>query len=253
VLLLVLAAAAAGASGAAWAEEAIVLDNGAVLRGSAVREDASVVSFRLAGLGTDTRIEIRKDKILKRFSTNASGLYDPASYPGGAPTSDGEPTRPATRGAAPSVAAVVVPTTLPEEEPAAHEEGFIKRFIRLAVVAFPQDPASRTFLVGLAFIVLLCLVAIGGRMAEIESMDLSRDTILTAALAGLLALDALWYDTFLRADRAPWVIPLELAAFVGVSMVATKCSLGRAVLLLAFVLFSGTLVTFAAGAVLVAV
>jgi hypothetical protein len=253
VLAVVLALVALWAAGTARAEEAIVLDNGAVLRGMAIREDANAVLFRLAGVGTDTRIEIRRDRILKRFSTDASGLYDPGQYPGGALGSGETTVLSATKPPAAPVAPLIQPTLLPEEEPSADEEGFLKRLIRLAVVAFPREPASRTFLAGLAFVVLLCLVGIGGRMAEIESMDLARSTILTAAIAALLAMDVLWYDMFLRADRAVWVVPAELAAWVAGTSLVMKCGVGRAVLLLAFVLFSGTLVAFAAGAVLVAV
>src|SRR5438045_2580985 len=53
----------------ARAEEAIVLDNGAVLRGSVVREDATTLVFQLSGVGSDSRITIARSHVTQRFVT----------------------------------------------------------------------------------------------------------------------------------------------------------------------------------------
>src|SRR5262245_50878624 len=53
----------------AAAEEAIVLDNGTILRGNVVREEGSSVVFQLAGVGNDSRVTVEKTRIVQRFQT----------------------------------------------------------------------------------------------------------------------------------------------------------------------------------------
>ena len=117
----------------------------------------------------------------------------------------------------------------------------------------PKDPTSRAFLAALAFGILLCLVDLGTRMADVEGATLGRNTVLAFALGCLVAADSIWHEVFLRADRATWVVPAQLAVWVGVACLTVKCGFGWGVLLLAFTVFGGCLVAFASGAVLVAV
>jgi hypothetical protein len=228
---------------AARAEEALVLDNGAILQGTVVREESGVLHFRLSGVGTDSRIEIRRDRVVKRFTT-----VDPTrrhSYADLAPSET--PTEPATSTVAPT------PAPLPAEEPEPSQETFFARFLRLAALAFPTDVHSRVFLVVLGLVVVLCLVAIGGRVADLEGLTLGKSTALALFFAAIIAADVHWAETLIRADRAPWVIPLQLTAWVGLAMATVRCGFGRAVMLLAFVIFTGGIVTFASGALLVTV
>src|SRR5207247_5306694 len=53
----------------ARAEEAIVLDNGAVLRGVVVREDATTLIFKLTGVGTDSRLPVSREPSAQRSVT----------------------------------------------------------------------------------------------------------------------------------------------------------------------------------------
>jgi hypothetical protein len=247
--------ALAALSRPAAAEEAIVLDNGTVLRGNVVREDEKTILFRLAGVGTDNRLTIERRHVTQRFVT-----VDPAkwaaltkrSVPGSDPLPEPvELTGPAEP-AAPALASAVAPP-LPAEEPDAREESFFVRIGRRAVLAFPNDATSRALLATLGVVLLLCLVALGGRMADVQGLTLGKSTALGLLLGGLLTVDVLWADTLLRADHAIVFVPLQLLAWVSCAAVVVRCGFGRAFTLLAFVLFSGALVTFSAGSMLVLV
>jgi hypothetical protein len=245
--VLLVAAVLLAAALPARAEEALVLDNGAILQGHVVREDARVIEFRLSGVGTDSRVEVRKDRITKRFTTVDPTRGTPVLEET-APTPEPEvPTEPEPIG--PTVEA----EPLPAEEPAPSEERFFERFFRLAALAFPRDVPSRAFLAVLGVVVILCLVGLGARVADVEEMTLGKNTALALALAAGMAADVVWSETLLRADRAPWVIPAQLLVWVGLAAATLRCGVNRAVLLLAFVVFTGAIVAFAAGALLVIV
>jgi hypothetical protein len=259
-LLLALTAAllalAVLGAGRASAEEAIVLDNGTVLRGNVVTEDADTILFRLAGVGTDNRLTIERKHVTQRFVT-----VDPAKWaaltrrssPGVDPLP--EPVDLATQPVVPMPRpplAVTAPP-LPAEEPDARQESFFVRIARRAELAMPIDATSRALLASLGVLLLLCLVALGGRMADVKGLTLGKSTGLGLLLGLLLAVDVVFADTLLRADHAIVFVPLELLAWVSCAAVIIQCSFGRAFTLLAFVLFSGALVTFSAGAMLVLV
>jgi hypothetical protein len=100
---------------------------------------------------------------------------------------------------------------------------------------------------------VLCLVGLGARVADLEGMTLGRNTVLALAFAGMVAANAYWADRVLRADVATWLIPAQLLAWVFLAAGTVRCGIGRAVLLLAFVVFTGSIVAFASGALLVIV
>lgn len=249
-------------AGVALAEEALVLDNGAILRGTVVREDAKSLTFKLAGLGTDSKITVERSHILQRFTTVDPQVGVAASKPAPA-----EATNLASEGvpvpsihSADGVPAVLAPSSpeartpsIPEEEPEARHETFFERAARRAGLAFPREAPARAFLMALAIAVLLCLVALGGRMADIQGLTLGRSTGLALLLGGLVMLNVVWADTFMRADRAPVLVPLEFLAWVGCAAGILRCGFGKAIQLLAFVVFSLALVTFSAGVVLVSI
>jgi hypothetical protein len=240
----------------AAAEEALVLDNGAVLRGEVLHEERDTIEFRLSGVGTDSRITIRRERIVRRFVTvdrESAGSRLPveqASQPAPTRVEDDVAEAPPP----PPLAAVRhVPAALPAEEPRASEESFIARTTRLAVLAFPRNPFARALCLLLGVVVLLCLVGLGGKMADVEGLDLAGSATLAGLLGVFLVLDAVFAEHVLKASTASWVLPLEVVAWIGAAAGLVRCGVARATVLLAFVLFCGTLVTFASGAVLVSV
>jgi hypothetical protein len=248
---LLAAGAVLALAGPARAEEALVLDNGAILQGHVIRETEDALVFRLSGVGTDSRIEIRRDRIVKRFTT-----FDPTRRVAEADPSPELLRPPATESStsvAPTPAPFPTPLPLPAEEPAPYQETFFARLLRLAALAFPRELPARAFLGLLGFVVVLCLVGLGARVADLEGMTLGRNTVLALAFAGLVAANAYWSDRVLRADVASWLIPAQLLAWVALASATVRCGIGRAVLLLAFVVFTGSIVAFASGALLVIV
>jgi hypothetical protein len=253
---------------AAWrpacAEEALVLENGTVLRGTVVREDEQTLLVRLSGLGVESKITVARDRIVQRFATN-----DPRRAAAVPPRIErmrsGEPPIPRTLSGpgiplvrtanSPPASAVDVTSTIEPifDEPFANQESFFERTARRAMLAFPGEPASRAVIAALALIVLLALVALGGKMADIQGLTLGRSTLLAVLLGTIVTVDCVWAETLLRADHAVVILPLELLGWVACAASSVRCGIGRSVLLLAFVIFSGVLATFSAGAVLVSV
>lgn len=251
-------------AGSARAEEAVILDNGAVLRGSVVREDAKEVVFRLDGIGRDSRVTIEKSRIAQRFVTKDSKTplrVDAKAFPesssdepvGGEPFLASDLPSVGTHGALVPAPMLARTATLPDEEPTAAGEDFFHRSARRALLAFPKSPALRAALVALAIALLLALVEIGGRMVEIDGLTLGKSTTLALLLGLLVSIDALAAETLLRADRAPVLIIAELLAWVGCAAGVLRSGIAAAFQLLAFVLFSGALVALVTGALLVTI
>lgn len=245
-------------AGPARAEEAVVLDNGTVLRGSVVREDVTTIQLRLSGVGRDNRVTIEKDRIVQRFSTAvAPKTPEPASTAGdGRKPLVAPPEDAGAQGPVPLVAGLsraLETPHLPDEEPLARQESIFQRMGRRALLAFPSSPLSRAFIAALGVVLLLCLVGLGAKMADIKGLTLANGTALALLLGVLLLLTVLWADPLLRADLAMFWIPIALLAWTGCAAAILKCRLGRSFVLLAFVLFAGLLTTFSAGVVLVTV
>ncbi|MBL9085793.1 MAG: hypothetical protein JNM10_01500 [Planctomycetia bacterium] len=247
--VLALVAAVAGA-GRAAAEEALVLDNGAILRGTVVREDPDALVLRLSGVGSDAKVTVERRRIVQRFVTVETTPTPPPSRDAAPPPLPlAEPARVV---AAPVLAATVMPA-LPEEEPRAAEETFLQRSKRRAAMALPTEPGPRAFLAAAALLVVLCLVGLAAKMADVESASLGKTTLLAFLFCGMVTITWSWSDMFARADRATVLIPIQLLAWVGLAAAVLRCGLGRAFHLLAFVLVSAALVVFSAGVVLVSV
>jgi hypothetical protein len=239
-------------AGTARADEVFELDNGMVLRGTSVRESATEVVVRLSGLSSEARVTVETARIVRRRPGN---MGRPAA-PTGAPLARATDL-PSSGGVdVPSLGARTwTPPTVeaePLEEPGAHREGFFERLRRVALMAMPNDIATRIALGTLFFAALLALVGLGGRLLEIEGLSLARTGVLAGALGVMVLSDALYRDMLLRADRAPWVVPAQAAVWLALTFGIVRCTVPKAVLLLAFLLFSLAVVSFTAGAVLVA-
>lgn len=250
--LAVVLLALLGAVRPAWAEEVFVLENGVVLRGTAMRESGDEVVIRLSGFPEDARVTVATTQIVRRHAGSTGVPRRPAGAPAlgytDAPLAEADPL-PRFAGrpwAAPSG------ELLPLEEPSLQREGFFARLGRVAHMATPEDPVTRLVLAGLFGIALLALVGLGGRLLEFEDLRLGHAALLAAGLGAALLADVAHADILLRADRATWVLPAQALAWVGLAWGSLRCGPGRAVLLLAFLLFSLGVVGFAAGAVLVA-
>lgn len=246
-LLLHLACAAK-----ARAEEVFELENGVVLRGTVARETGTEVVIRLSGFPEDARVTVQAARIVARRAGTLGRPRLPEASTRPAFTdapSAGDVPLPRFSGRPWSAAA---PGLLPLEEPSVQREGFFERLPRVVAMAMPTDGPTRGLLAGLLYGTLLALVLLGGRLLEIEGLNLARAALLSAVLGGLLLADAVFRAALLRADRAPWVVPGQALAWLGVAWTTLRCGAGRAVLLLAFLLFSVGVAGFAAGAVLVA-
>lgn len=251
VLLASLVLAALGAR-AARADEVFVLDNGMVLRGTALKESASEVVVRLSDFAEDARVTVEVARIVSRRAGTAGRPQavphearprftdGPTTWDADVPRLDGGTwARPALE-------------SEPLEEPSVRHEGFFERLGRVALLAMPGDAPTRAVLLLLYLAALLALVGLGGRLLEIEGLNLPRAATLAAALGAMVLSDALYRDLLLRADRALWIVPCQAAAWLALAFGLLRCDLGKGVLLLAFLLFSLGVVAFAAGAVLVA-
>lgn len=239
------------------AEEAVVLDNGTVLRGSVIREDVTTIQLRLSGVGRDNRVTVEKDRIVQRFATTVAATPGTPSTPTDVRKPVvADPAESASHGPVPLVAGlprVADTPDLPDEEPSARQESVFERIGRRALLAFPSAPLARAFIAALGVVLLLCLVGLGAKMADIKGLTLANGTVLALLLGVLLTVTALWSDPLLRADLAAVWLPIALLSWTGSAAAILKCRLGRAFVLLAFVLFSGLLTTFSAGVVLLTV
>lgn len=235
----------------ACAEEVFVLDNGVVLRGTAMRESGAEVVIRLSGFPEDARVTVETARIVRRHA----GSMGVPRLPAGAQVRDYTDAPLAGTDSLPRFAGRpwVAPSAslLPLEEPSVQREGFFQRLGRVVRMATPEDPVTRLVLAALFCIALLALVGLGGRLLEFEDLRVGHAALLAAGLGAIILADVVHAGELLRADRAPWVLPAQALAWVGLAWGALRCGPGRAVLLLAFLLFSLGVVGFAAGAVLV--
>ncbi len=245
--VLLLLALGAFATAAHASEEIIVLDNGAVFRGHVVQERDGEVELRLSGFGRDATVTVQKARIVSRFvpvrAESHKDHQDSAFSDWSAAAQSIDPS--ATPTEAPA-------ERLPAEEPDVREEGFFRRLARVAKMSIPTSLGGRTSLGLLLFAALYALVALGGRLAEIELLGFFRASFLAIVLGGMLGADMLFYDTMLRADRAIWVLPVESVVWISCASAALRCGAARVILLFAFVLFSLAVMAFAAGAIVMA-
>jgi hypothetical protein len=228
-----------------------VLDNGMVLRGTAMSETKTQVVLRLTDFPDDARITLETSRIVQRRPGNVGKPVTVATTPllratdtphgdvGGVPRLSG-PWKPATV------------NVEPLEDVTPTHESFVERLRRVALMAMPQELTSRILLGALFFIALLALVGLGGRLLEIEGLNFVRSSLLTLLLGGMVLADVMYRDVLLEADSALWVVPAQVVSWLALVFATVRCGFGKSVLLLAFLLFSLSVVAFTAGAVLVA-
>lgn len=246
-LLLAVVLLLASLAGPAVAEEVFVLDNGEVLRGWVVREDAEIVHVRLSGFMGEARIQIPAKRVVRRFLSVEKTSDRPET-----PDPDDWARTAQHVAAAPEV----VPhdrnlLAIPAEEPGVRDEGFFSRMARVIVLSIPKDLAGRFILGLLLFGALLSLVALGARVAEVDTIGAPSAIALALLLAGFLAVDVWQHTEVLRADRATWIVPLQGILWLAAAWAFTRCGFARAILFFSFVLFSLAVVLFIAGAILV--
>ena len=260
LLRLALFLLALGTAVPAWAEEVFVLENGSVVRGRIVRHEADSIVVRLSGFATENRITIRNSEIVRQYTA-----VDPKRRPGDQPLID-DPVVPAAM----STSQDGVPRTvllapdligsrrgpdgevLPTGEVAIEKEGFFGRLQRKAVLATPSTIEGRVLLGVLLLIVMTVIVAGGTRLLGMKAASLHASTSLGLLLGVFLVTDILFSETLLRADRALWVVPLQVGIWLFVARSTLDAPLSRTVPLLAVVLFAATSFVFAVGSVLVA-
>lgn len=245
-LFLLLALWTLAARPARAAEEVFVLDNGSVFRGHVVRVEDETVRVRLSGFGRDAIVALEKARIVNRF------------VPAAAPPVTSQPQTAfkdwtaATRQATAEEKEASKPPPLPAEEPDIHDESFFQRLARVTVLALPASTGGRAALGLLFLFVVVALIFLGARLVEVETMTTGIALLLGVLLAAAFVLDMIYYRDMLRADRAPWLLPLQAILWLGVASAALRCGFERVIVLFAFVSFSLAVAVFAAGAVLVA-
>jgi hypothetical protein len=243
--LLVLFLLVSTAAAARAAEEVFVLDNGSVFRGHVVQDGEQVVRLRLSGFA-DAVVNLERSRIVNRFV--------PATAPPAPsrPQTSFDDWMASTRSATASDASESDgPARLPEEEPDIHDESFFQRMARVTVLALPSSIGGRLTLGALFLFGVVSLMFLGARMVEVETLTTGIAILLAGLLAGAFAVNVLYYEDMLRADRAPWILPLQGILWLGVASATLRCGFERVFVLFAFVSFSLALAVFAAGAILV--
>jgi hypothetical protein len=252
LLLAALVGALLFGAAPARADEVFVLDNGMVLRGTAMSESKEKVVLRLTDFPDDARITVETNRIVSR----RPGTVGKAVLPPPTPMSRATDV---PNGDYASVPRLTAPgwkptqvTLTPLDDPLPQHESFAERLRRVALMAMPEDVVARGVIAVLFFVALLALVGLGGRLLEIEGLNLLRSSLLAGLLGAIILADFFCRDVLLRADSALWVLPAQAVSWLALTFAIVRCGIGKSVLLLAFMLFSLAVVTFTAGGVLVA-
>jgi hypothetical protein len=259
--LLALVAVAA----VARAEEVFVLDNGTVLRGTVVHEDARRVVVRLTGLAVDNTLTLEPKEITRRYVAVDPRQHGPdVPHDVDAPEPDvplaSALTAPRTIRYDREGRARVVrpegkerPRELPVGEPGLARESFFQRLERVTRLAFPASLEGRLLVGFLLLVVLTMIVAGGTKILGMKPATLHASTTLGLLLGAFLLGDILLYSQMLRADRALWVLPLQGVIWLGTARGLLDAPLARTIPLFAMVLFLSTCFVFATGSLLVSV
>ncbi len=239
----------------AEADEVFELRGGVVVRGYVMRESADTLTIRLTGFTQPTTVTVKRLNVVRRY---ANGQSPPAPTPKSAversptETASARSVRPGQLRLSRSFRAGSA-----EERTSSYlsidDETFLERFIRLAKVAIPNNLHSRLSVGFLLILITTLMVGAGTRLADIEAPSFGGTVICGLLFAGVFAADALLYNQLLRADRAIWVVPLQVVGWIGAARLLLGGSVPRAMLLFAFVLVSLLTVIFATGAVFVTV
>ena len=259
--LLCVLALLVGAAPAAWAEEVFVLDNGNMVRGRIIRQDAEHVVVRLAGFVEENRITLRTSEIVRQYTS-----VDPLRRPGPGPMVEDQvmpaALAPSSYDGVPRTVLLAPdligregaePTPgLPVGDVDLASEGFFGRLQRVAALAAPGTLEGQVLIGILLLIVMSVLVAGGTRLLGMKAASLHASTSLGLLLGVFLATDVLWSEALLRADRALWVLPLQAVIWLGVARSTLDAPMSRTIPLLALVLFAAVCCAFATGSLLVA-
>ena len=242
----------------AHAEEVFVLENGMTVKGRVVREDDEQVIVRPSGFVEENRLTLRRSEIVKRYQN-----VDPDREPGKTVELDEIPAhKPAgPQNGVPQTTLIandlkagkVDPDELLGTDRAMETEGFFARLARVSKVALPESFEGRLMLGVLLLIVMTVLVAGGTRMLGMKAASLHAYSSLGLVLGVFLVADILWSEALLRADRAVWVVPLQVAIWLFVARSTLDAPLSRTVPLFSIVLFASTCFVWATGSLLVSV
>lgn len=238
----------------AEAEEIFELENGVVVRGYVMREDGDRLTIRLAGFPEPSSVTVERAQIAKRYDAGQRPVAG-ATQPRAAYVARSDPLprpEPLTRTTARGVPDTPEPVAEESSRPM-REENFVERFVRITRISIPDTVHSRVTLSLLLVVVLMMLISVGARMLDMDGVSLVNAAILAVLMAAAAVANVLHYDELLRADRALWLIPLEVLGWTGAARVLLGWPLPRAILLFTFVLVSLGVVVFAMGAVLVTV
>lgn len=233
--------------------EVFKLENGFAVRGRVIRETDDKVVVRLSGTFENNTITLRRDEIQDRRVH-----VDPTVKP---IERIGDTDAPAA--IQPSGTLAMPRTTrydadgsarlgrLPGDEPELETEGFGQRLVRVTKMAFPDSLEGRLLVGFLALLALSILVGAGARMLGMKSPSLHASTTLGFLLGAFLLADILLHDEMLRADRALWVVPLQVVVWLGTARALLDAPLSRIVPLFSMVLFTALCLMFLTGSLLV--
>jgi len=250
LIVCLLGSAWAVCATAAEADEIFVLKNGVVLRGYAMRETDDSVVVRLTGMAEDNRITVRRDEIVRRYTT--SRLVAKTTDPKDLRTDPVPKSAPLPAGSNPNAPYLSLPpatTPLPNEEP--ESEVFFIRFAKVAQNAVPDNLKGQVIMAALLMGVLMLLVGVGARLVDLDPPSWMNLALLSLLLGGIAIGDLMYPHIFLRTDRAIWVLPAQLIGWCGASRMVMGGPISRSVLLMGFSLFALTSFLFVTGAVLV--
>lgn len=247
----------------AYADEVFVLDNGFVVRGRVVREDDKEIVVKLKGFAKANTITLTPSEIVRRFDdAPARGHRDKgverlpldAAVPDGVPEPKAWTGAPKTTLIAPDLQPV--PTTtgdvhVPGGDPGMKQETFFARLERVSRQALPQSLEGLLLVGFLLLVVLTIMVAGGTRLLGMKAPSLHASTTLGLMLGVFLVADIRFSDEMLRADRAVWIVPLQVGLWLTVARSTLDAPIARIIPLFSMVLFAATCFMFATGSLLI--
>ena len=233
--------------------EVFQLENGYAVRGRAIKETEDKIVVRLSGTFEHNTITLRRDEIKDRrvhADPNLRRIEHIADTDAEAPIqSTGTLAMPRTTRYDRDGNEHVAP--VPGDEPELEREGFGERLVRVTKMAFPDSLEGRLLVGFLALLALSILVGAGARMLGMKSPSLHASTTLGFLLGAFLLADILLHDEMLRADRALWVLPLQVGVWLAIARGLLDAPLSRIVPLFSMVLFASLCLMFLTGSLLV--
>jgi hypothetical protein len=251
-LILALVLIALTASPAAAGEEVFVLDNGMVLRGYEVRNDADGLVVRLSDFAGDARVTVAASRIVRRYGVR-DGVLGPSVAPAMRFATDGvAPVQPLPLEGLPAARPYVqVPVAVaPLEHADAPRTTLGERAERLLDLARPRTPGGVALAALGLWALLFGLVWVGERLLEFTGLKWRKALVLSGVLAAGATALLLVPSSTLGPDRAWWMPPTLALVCLLLSWRVLRCGLKPAVLLTGFLGFCLSTAGFAAVAVL---